>query len=135
MPRLTDKQREERRKKLQQEALESVAERGQFNFRLDGQDIKRLYELAGRRQKPVSAMVREWVLERLHEEETSKYPTPPWAQELQHRVAHTEILMALLTLENVRGAKHSAMQNKLREHIVRHCDFTNDQELRDLLST
>jgi len=89
MPKLTDKEREQRRKKLQTEALETVAARGQFNFRLDGEDIKRLYELAGHRQQPVSTMVREWVLERLQMEETGKYPTPPWAQALEQRLTHT----------------------------------------------
>ncbi len=88
MPKLTDKEREQRRKKLQEEALETVAARGQFNFRLDGQDIKRLYELAGYRKLPVSAMVRDWVLERLSIEESSKFSTPLWAQELEQRLIH-----------------------------------------------
>lgn len=94
MPRLTDKEREARRKKVQMEALESIASRGQFNFRLNGDDIKRLYELADRRQKPVSAMVREWVLERLVMEEKGKYAAPIWAQELEQRI--TNVLKALI---------------------------------------
>jgi len=89
MPKLTDKEREQRRRKMQEEALESVAARGQFNFRLEGQYIKRLYELAGRRRQPVSAMVREWVLERLAVEENNKYSVPLWAQELEQRLVHT----------------------------------------------
>lgn len=86
MPKLSDKQREQRRKKLQDEALSAVAARGQFNFRLDGNDIKRLYALSDQRQKPVSAMVREWVLERLVMEENGKYATPPWVQELEQQL-------------------------------------------------
>ena len=81
MPKLTVEQREQRRQKLQEEALESVAARGQFNFRLDGQDIKRLYQLAGKHHTPVSTMVREWV-ERLTVEETSAHQAPLWAQDL-----------------------------------------------------
>jgi predicted HicB family RNase H-like nuclease len=61
------------RKKVQEEALELVAVRGQFNFRLEGKDIKRLYKLAGKQQRPVGTLVREWVLERLKKEESSKY--------------------------------------------------------------
>jgi hypothetical protein len=59
MPKLTPAELEKRRKQMQEQALESVAASGQFNFRLDGDDIKRLYQLAGNRQKPVSTMVRE----------------------------------------------------------------------------
>ena len=88
MPKLTDKERQKRRKELQENALQSVMARGQFNFRLDGEDIKRLYELAGRRQKPVSVLVRQWVLERLEKEETNKNSTPLWAQEFEERLIH-----------------------------------------------
>ena len=88
MPKLTDKEREQRRKKVQEEALEAVAARGLFNFRIDGPDIKRLYELAGYRQQPVSAMVREWVLERLAAEENNKISAPLWAQALEDRLIH-----------------------------------------------
>ncbi len=101
MPKLTDKERQLRRKKLQEDALQSVMARGQFNFRLDGEDIKRLYELAGRRQEPVSVMVREWVLERLEKEETSKYSAPLWAQEFEQRL--TKTIDKLHTLLNKQG--------------------------------
>lgn len=134
MPRLTDEQRQQRRKKLQEEALESVAARGQFNFRLGGQDIKRLYELAGRRKKPVSALVREWVLERLEMEETDKCPAPPWAQELEQRLTHTEVyvLMALTSLGSGEAHDFEAIRSKLREHIRKHGEIEQDEELRAL---
>lgn len=86
MPTLNDKERQQRRKKVQAEAIDLIASRGQFNFRLSSADIKRLYELAGRRQKPVSTMVREWVLERLSLEENGKYSTPLWVQGLEQRL-------------------------------------------------
>lgn len=89
MARLSDKEREKRRKKVQEDALESVIARGQFNFRLEGTDIKRLYELAGKRQQAVSSMVRQWVLERLEVEETNKYSIPLWAQDFEQRLTHT----------------------------------------------
>lgn len=104
MPKLTPEELEKRRKKLQDEALDSVTARGQFNFRLDGADIKRLYELAGNRQKPVSAMVREWVIERLAAEETNVTTAPAWAQQLQEHLLTTEacvINMALSSAQNI----------------------------------
>lgn len=94
MARLTDQEHKQRRKKIQEEALSLVAARGQFNFRLDARSIRRLYKLAGNREKPVSTMVREWVLERLQMEETSQYPTPPWAQELKQQLTHIESLIS-----------------------------------------
>ena len=133
MPKLNDKEREQRRKKLQTEALESVMARGQFNFRLDGPDIKRLYELAGRQQKPVSAMVREWVLNCLEKEETNKYSTPPWVQELEQRLMHTEMLMALAALSSPQATASEKIRTKLRDHIMRHCNTERDSELRLLL--
>ena len=133
MPRLTEAERERRRRKMQQEALESVAARGQFNFRLDGRDIRRLYELAGRRQRPVSAMIREWVLERLEAEESGKNPAPPWAQEMKQRLANTELLIALAALSSTQDPQSEAIKVKVREHILRHGDLECDKELRDLL--
>jgi len=133
MPKLTEKEREQRRKKLQTEALESVMARGQFNFRLDGKDIKRLYELAGRQQRPVSAMVREWVLECLEKEETNKYLAPPWVQELERRLSHTEILVALTVFGYDKSVNSNIIRSKLRDHIMRHCNAQDDQELLTLL--
>jgi hypothetical protein len=132
MPRLTDKEREQRRRKLQEEALESVAARGQFNFRLEGKDIKRLYELAGTRKKPVSALVREWVLERLESEEANKCHAPIWAQELDQRLAHIEVL-ALVALGANQGPDGDAIRCKLRDHVLQHCRVEGDDELHRLL--
>ncbi|MBI4533206.1 MAG: ribbon-helix-helix protein, CopG family [Candidatus Melainabacteria bacterium] len=135
MAKLTDKQRDQRRRRLQDEALESVAARGQFNFRLDGKDIKRLYELAGQRKKPVSAMVREWVLERLEREESNTSAAPTWAQELSQRLTHTEVLLALFTLGSSHGRYDEALRSRIRDYLVRHCDVDNIEELRGLLRT
>lgn len=136
MPRLTDEQREQRRRKLQKDALESVAARGQFNFRLNGDDIKRLYSLAGGRRKPVGAMVREWVLDRLEAEEQNKTPAPVWAQALEQRLAHTEayVLMALSSLISVEAQDREAIRSKLRDHVRQHVDIDRNEELRALLA-
>lgn len=134
MPRLTEDEREQRRRKLQQEALDSVAARGQFNFRLDSGDIRRLYQLAGLRQKPVSAMVREWVVERLDKEEvTEAPPAPPWADELDRRMLHMEVLIALVARGHVKGKNQDVYFAKLHEHIQQHCSTESDQQLLELL--
>lgn len=133
MTKLTDKEREQRRKKIQEEALESVAARGQFNFRLDGSDIKRLYELAGKRQKPVSAMVREWVLERLSVEEKGKYPAPAWAQQLEQRLANSEVLIALAALGSSQAPYSKETRAKIRDQILKHCSAATDDELSTII--
>lgn len=58
-----------RRKRMQSEALSSVAKTEQLNIRIDEQSIQRLYKLAGRENKPVGTMVREWILDKLRTEE------------------------------------------------------------------
>ena len=50
------------------QAREEVAKREIFHFRIDTESILELYKLAEKRRKPVGAMVREWVLERLGHE-------------------------------------------------------------------
>jgi hypothetical protein len=136
MPKLTDAERDARRKRMQEEALDAVAARGQFNFRLEGQDIKRLYALAGTRQKPVSAMVREWVLERLETEEANKHAAPVWARALEDRLAHTEafMLLAVSSLGAVENEEREALRCKIRDHVRQHFDVDQDDELRALLA-
>ncbi len=69
MVRSTSDEKEKRRQKVRDAALDSIAKRGQFNFRLEGSDIKRLYAHSKKIKRPVSAMVREWALDRLEKEE------------------------------------------------------------------
>jgi hypothetical protein len=40
-------------------------------------------------------MVRQWVLERLTIEEKVKSAAPLWAQELEQKLMHTDILLAM----------------------------------------
>lgn len=61
-----------RRKAMQEEALRSVAKTEQLNIRIDEQSIQRLYMIAGPLGKPVGTMVREWILDRLHSEESPR---------------------------------------------------------------
>jgi len=81
---------EKRRNRVREAALESIASRGQFNFRLDGADIKRLYALAKKNKRPVTSMVREWVLDRLEKEEGKKITAPAWARSLEQRIVELE---------------------------------------------
>lgn len=105
MAKLTPEELKARKSKIQDEALAAVAARGQFNFRLDGDDIKRLYAIAGQHKQPVSTMVREWVLQRLGEEEANvPQPAPDWAQRLEDRLLETEacvLTMALSAQQNI----------------------------------
>lgn len=69
MSRLTKEEIAARRKRMQSEALASVAKTEQLNIRIDEDSIVRLYKLAGKESKPVGTMVREWILDRLRAEE------------------------------------------------------------------
>lgn len=135
MSKLTPEERAQRRQKVQQEALEAVAARGQFNFRLEGDAIKRLHTLASRRKTPVSTMVRRWVLERLETEEADKATTPFWVRSLENRLAHTEafMLLALSSLGSAEGEQREALRCKIQDHVRQHFDIEVDAELRSLL--
>ncbi len=68
---ITPEERQKRRDRVAAEALESVAKSEQFNFRMDADTIKRLYKIAAQQRKPVGALVREWVLEKLEQEQSA----------------------------------------------------------------
>jgi predicted DNA binding CopG/RHH family protein len=72
MSKLTEKQINERRKRMQKEALQSVAKTEQLNIRIDEDNIRRLYSLGAKKNLPVGTMVREWITERLKLEEQRK---------------------------------------------------------------
>jgi hypothetical protein len=69
MSKLSKEEVAARRKRMQEEALKSVAKTEQLNIRIDENSIARLYTLAGKQGKPVGTMVREWILDRLLTEE------------------------------------------------------------------
>ncbi len=99
MPGTKEEEIEKRRNRVRQAAMDSIASRGQFNFRLDGNDIKRLYVLAKKTKRPVSSMVREWVLDRLEKEEGKKITSPPWARSMEQRIAELEKTILMLVNE------------------------------------
>jgi len=69
MSKLSDSELKARRKRMQQEALKSVAKTSQLNIRIDEDCIMRLYALAAQEERPVGTMVREWIVDRLKFEE------------------------------------------------------------------
>lgn len=52
--------------RTKEEARTDIAKRGTMHFRIDERDVMRIYEKAESLNKAPSAMVREWVLERLN---------------------------------------------------------------------
>jgi hypothetical protein len=76
MAKLTREQLDARRAANQQEALRSIAKTEQLNLRIDAEGIERLYEMSGKIGKPVGTMVREWIMERLEQEEAGAEEPP-----------------------------------------------------------
>jgi hypothetical protein len=62
---------EKRKAEMTSRARAEVAKTEIVQFRLDPANILRLYELAEKNKKPLGAMVRNWVLERMAVESTS----------------------------------------------------------------
>lgn len=111
MSNMSSEERQKRRERLAAQALESVAKSEQFNFRVDSETIKRLYKVAADQKKPVGALVREWVLERLNQEQMA-----PSSAELMHEIhllrdqtlARLEALSRSLAALNERSSSSSS---------------------------
>lgn len=96
MPKLTQEQLEARRAANQKEALRSISKSEQLNLRMDAQGIERLYEMSEKTGKPIGTMVREWIMERLDQEEAGTDEPPAVAlaiiqrkvSQLQQKLSH-----------------------------------------------
>ena len=70
MAKLTDEELKKREAKLFAKARSEISKTGIMQFRLDPENIGVLYDIAARKRVRVSAMLRDWVLERLQSEQT-----------------------------------------------------------------
>jgi hypothetical protein len=66
---MTEAELDERRRRMQQEALRRLAKSKQLNIRISEKSILSLHAIAGSQRKPVGAMVREWIMERIEQSE------------------------------------------------------------------
>lgn len=69
MSKLSKEEIADRRKRMQDEARKSIVKSEQLNIRIDEDSLNRLYSLSAKLGKPVGSVVREWLLERLDQEE------------------------------------------------------------------
>lgn len=99
--------------------LELIVERGLCQFRLDGHSIRKIYGLAELKQKKVSVLLRQWVLEGLEREEANEPAKPNWAREYDLRIQNAELLM-LMTLSNAGFTgkpEDKTIRDQIRNHI------------------
>jgi hypothetical protein len=54
---------------LKQSARTDIARRGILHFRINEANVLELYEIAANKKKALGTMIREWVLERLKQEQ------------------------------------------------------------------
>ena len=66
---MTPEELSRRKRETLQQARAEVAKTGIVQFRIDEDSIQRLYARANELKKTIGTMAREWVLERLAEEE------------------------------------------------------------------
>jgi hypothetical protein len=77
MTKLSKEELKERMTNLKAKARAEVSKTEVMHFRVDPQNIEQLYVIAGQKKKPVGAMVREWVLERIQLELSSTKSQQP----------------------------------------------------------
>jgi hypothetical protein len=68
MPKVTREQATKMRAKLKNQARSEIARKEVVQFRLEPDAIEQLYDIAGKRRKPVGTLIREWIMERLQVE-------------------------------------------------------------------
>jgi len=85
---MSPEDRARRRAALGKTASEKIAKSEQLNFRLEEKSIKQLQAVALQKGVPIGSMVREWVLERLSEEELGKDGTPGKALQMLIDLSH-----------------------------------------------
>jgi hypothetical protein len=86
MSKMSKEEVEKRGRRMQQDAVRSVAKTEQLNLRMDEANIYRLYTLAKNKRKPVGTMVREWIVERLDLEESPHNQNAKFAAEIAEAV-------------------------------------------------
>ncbi len=69
MPKMTKEQLDKRKADMTKRARSEVAKTGMVQFRVDEDSINKLYDHAAKVKMPIGTMVRQWVLERLAQEE------------------------------------------------------------------
>jgi hypothetical protein len=111
MAKLTRAQLDARRTANQQEALRSIAKTEQLNLRIDADGIERLYEMSGKIGKPVGTMVREWIMERLEQEEAGAEEPPAVALAVIQRKV-SQLQQTLFPLERPTHKTASASSKK-----------------------
>ena len=65
MPRLTQEEIAARRKELVKEATTTWAKTESLNLRIDEETLLKVHALAAKANKPVGALVRDWIVERV----------------------------------------------------------------------
>lgn len=76
MPKLTDKQLQMRKLEMAARSRAAVAKKELVQFRLEADKIVKLYEIAAENEMPMGTMLREWVSERIAQEQ-SGFPRGP----------------------------------------------------------
>jgi len=69
MPKMTKEELQKRKNEMTAQARAEVAKTEIVQFRVDAENISKLYDHAMASKMPIGTMVRQWVLERLRNEE------------------------------------------------------------------
>jgi hypothetical protein len=76
MPKLSKEELTKRKAEMVARARSEVAKTEVVQFRLDAPNIEKLYSYAATNKVALSALVREWVLDRLEQETTEQLASP-----------------------------------------------------------
>ncbi|HEY9785213.1 MAG TPA: hypothetical protein V6D17_07415 [Candidatus Obscuribacterales bacterium] len=106
---------EKRMSELEEVALNELARRGMLHFRMDVDDTLRLYKIAARNRKHVDDMIREWVLERLQEEESETTGVS-----VEERLTRIENVLAMFVNQKSAHEIAEVLQHEAELHGLKH---------------
>ena len=72
MSKMTKEELKRRKAELKKIAHAEIIKREVMQFRLEPENIEKLYRIAAQKRKPVGTLVREWMIERINTEPISK---------------------------------------------------------------
>lgn len=72
MSKMTKEQLKRRKAELKKIVHAEIIKREVMQFRLEPENIEKLYRIAAQKRKPVGTLVREWIVERINLEPMSK---------------------------------------------------------------
>ncbi len=118
MPKLTDKQLQQRKVEMAARSRAAVAKKELVQFRLEADQIVKLFEIAAKNETHMGTMLRQWVNERIASEETGS-GTSLYSDKQENRDVSAGLVVKETTTELYKNDNLERKINLLEQRIVK----------------